>query len=247
MATVPGSLKTFGLASLGMVHGFCIAHGCTPFGTALDVADGGTSDAKSSQGTDAAPSADATPGANTSPMTFFVTSIGSGGRGGDLGGLTGADAKCAALATAVGAGAHTWRAYLSAEANGTAPAVNARDRIGAGPWTNQSGKVVASDLTQLHTIGISPADILDEKGQPVPAAEHDILTGSNADGTLFATATATCKAYTTSTGDGVYCGHSDGAGGKGGTWNSAQSVGGCDEGSLVAAKGSGRIYCFARD
>src|SRR5262245_43322789 len=123
-------------------------------------------------------------GPSTGPsamMSFFVTSVGNGTNGGNYGGLDGADAQCKALAQAVGLGSKTWRAYLSTVDQGVAM-VHAKDRIGAGPWYNYAGEQVAADVPSLHANGITPEQRLTETGATVPASEHDILTGSNANG-----------------------------------------------------------------
>lgn len=201
------------------------------------------------------------------PMSFFVTSVGLG-RGGNLGGLAGADAHCQALAAAVGRGNVTWRAYLSTQGPN---AVNARDRIGAGPWYNQRGQVIAGSVAQLQgdtldqaRIGnfINVVNALDEKGQPVPGNEHDILTGSTLDGRANTDPTRdyTCNNWTSAADGGLAAGivpdpippgvpsarlgHSD----KGNivpSWNSSHPSRGCSQASLVATGGGGRLYCFA--
>lgn len=260
---------TFGLGSLSVVTGFCLVQACssddaTPQAdadagvnsntTSSTSSSGGSSSSTSSSGgstsssggTDAGGDAANTDSGTKSKMTFFVSSTGNGINGGDMGGIKGADDKCAALAKAVGGGDHTWAAYLSAEAVGAGAAVNAKDRIGAGPWTNQKGVVVAKDLTALHTAGIKSADIVDEKGAAVPANEHDIFTGSKADGTLFANTNASCQGYTVKIGDGAYVGHSDWETSSG-KWNSAHAVNNCDAKTIAGVKGAARIYCFAKD
>ena len=201
-------------------------------------------------------------GSSTNPsqyltvMTFFVTSEAS--VTGDLGGLSGADAKCQRLATSVGSGARTWRAYLSVEhdaSNGNQPR-NARDRIGSGPWANVNGVVVANNLTELHARRGDAAVFVDERGQringqwtgsPSPV-QHDILTGSNADGTLLAG--MTCSDWTSaSTTVAAQVGHSDGFGpnqdqsGSLASWNSAHANQSCAD--TAPRGGAGRIYCFA--
>jgi hypothetical protein len=192
------------------------------------------------------------------PMTFFVTSVG-GGSGANLGGLAGADAHCQKLAAAAGAGNRTWRAYLSASAAEGKPAVNARDRIGAGPWHNQRGAMVARDVAQLHgdTIElartgnlITKANALTEKGGLVNGVgdtpnTHDVLTGSQPDGRAFTDgADHTCKNWT-SNGEGTaQLGHSDRNGG-GISWNAAHPSRGCSQENLVATGGAGLFYCFS--
>jgi hypothetical protein len=197
----------------------------------------------------------------TGPMSFFVTSAGSG-KGGDLGGLAGADAICQRLATAAGAGAKTWRAYLSTPpvlASATAPgvaAVNARDRIGAGPWFNAKGVLVAKDLEHLHNgNNIGKETALDERGNVLKGRadtpnEHDMLTGSRADGTAFAPHTdTTCKSWTSSTDGSAIVGHHDRNGPNtenwSTSWNFSHQTAGCSPEALVSRGGVGRFYCFA--
>jgi hypothetical protein len=182
-------------------------------------------------------------------LTFFVTSSGSGEDGGDLGGLAGADARCDELATAVGAGSKTWRAYLSTASE------DARDRIGSGPWMNAAGEMIAADVEVLHTEGLSngdPQHMLDENGATVPGNEHDILTGSDAAGRLLTEAgvVATCNDWTASgaTDPGPRVGHSDIPANPmfSPSWNSAHTAPGCDAASLTMVGGAGRLYCFAQ-
>ncbi|RZU02963.1 hypothetical protein [Rivibacter subsaxonicus] len=199
----------------------------------------------------------------TGPMSFFVTSTGSG-KGGDLGGLAGADALCQKLAGAAGAGAKTWRAYLSvpgAFASATTPAVpsvNARDRIGKGPWFNAKGELIARDLGHLHNgNNISKTSALDERGNAVPGRgekplEHDMLTGSRADGTAFAPQTdTTCGAWTKSGEGSAIVGHHDRVGplpeNWATSWNFSHQTPGCSQEALVRVGGAGRFYCFAAD
>lgn len=194
------------------------------------------------------------------PFSFFVTSAGLG-KGADLGGLAGADAHCQKLATAAGGGAKTWHAYLSAQARDGQPAVNARDRIGQGPWYNTRGAVVARDLAQLHgdtldlaRLGnnVSKATAFTEKNEPIKGAgdkpnEHDILTGSTPDGRAFADAADhTCKNFTSSAADGsTQVGHFDRTGGGNISWNSVHASKGCGQENLVSTGGAGLFYCFA--
>lgn len=201
-------------------------------------------------------------GPSSGPMTFFVTSVGSG-KGADLGGLAGADAHCQKLATAAGAGGRTWRAYLStpgtfpggSNPNGL-PSVNARDRIGAGPWYNAKGQLIARDLTQLHDGNLlSKTTALDEMGNPVKGRgdnpnEHDMLTGSRADGTAFAPQTdTTCKAWTSSGEGSAIVGHHDRSGplpeNWATSWNFSHQSAGCSQEALIRTGGAGRFYCFA--
>ena len=195
------------------------------------------------------------------PMSFFISSTGSG-KGADLGGLAGADALCQRLAASAGAGAKTWRAYLStpgtfpgANTPGE-PGVNARDRIGNGPWFNAKGKLIARDLAHLHNgNNISKETALDEKGNIIKGRgdtpnEHDILTGSRADGTAFAPQTdTTCKGWTSSTDGSAIVGHHDRIGplpdNWAKSWNFSHQSAGCSQAALVQTGGSGRLYCFA--
>ena len=206
------------------------------------------SDGNSNNGADAS-MADARIGPDAMPnqqMTFFATSVGTGAMGGNLGGLAGADAKCQNLATIGGAGTRTWRAYLSTGNTGPGPVGDARDRIGSGPWHNQKGEMVAADLTSLHQNGILGSLILDELGNAIPGNEHDILTGSNADGTLSDDYN-TCSNWTDGTTEFQRTvGHSDSTVENGESWNSVHT-GACDEASLNNHAGTGRIYCFAID
>ncbi|MRV74422.1 lectin [Duganella sp. FT92W] len=196
----------------------------------------------------------------TKPLSFFVTSEGTG-KGADLGGIAGADAHCQKLAASVGAGGKTWRAYLSTQAADGQPAVNARDRIGKGPWYNTRGVQIARDVAHLHGDTVEAAQlgnnlskntVLTEKNEPVKGAgdkpnEHDILTGSTPDGRAFADAAdRTCKNYTTSAADGsAQLGHFDRTGGGNTSWNSAHPSRGCGQQNLVSTGGAGLLYCFA--
>lgn len=194
------------------------------------------------------------------PLSFFVTSEGQG-KGADLGGLAGADAHCQKLAASVGAGKQVWHAYLSTQAADGQPAVNARDRIGNGPWYNTRGAVVARDVAHLHGDTLEAARIgnnlsrttaLNEKNEAVKGAgdkpnEHDIITGSQADGRAFADAADhTCRNYTSSAAEGsVHLGHFDRTGGGNTSWNAAHPSRGCGQSNLVATGGAGLLYCFA--
>lgn len=209
-----------------------------------------------------AQNAPAAPAEPVKPFTFFITSAGVG-QGADLGGLAGADAHCQKLAAAVGNTGKTWRAYLSTQAADGKPAVNARDRIGKGPWTNTRGAVVATDVAHLHgdalevaRLGnnVSAATAFNEKNEPVKGRadkpnEHDILTGSLPDGRAYTdTADHTCRNYTSSAADGsVQVGHFDRAGGGNVSWNSAHGSRGCGQANLVSTGGAGLLYCFASD
>jgi hypothetical protein len=194
--------------------------------------------------------------AQQSSMTFFITSVGSG-KGADLGGLAGADKHCQSLAAAAGAGKRTWRAYLSTTAAGGQPAVNARDRIGKGPWHNAEGRLIARNVAELHgTNNINRAFALTEKGTRVNGrAEtpnmHDILTGSQPDGTALAgdAAKTTCNNWTSSGDGAAMVGHHDRWGLRDDaasiSWNSSHPSRGCSQANLAASGGAGLVYCFA--
>ncbi len=191
-------------------------------------------------------------------MTFFVTSTGTG-KGADLGGLEGADRHCQTLAQAVGAGAKTWRAYLSTQPAGGNTAVNARDRIGRGPWQNAKGVPIAKDLAQLHDgNNLTKETALTERAEVVRGRgdqpnEHDILTGSQADGTAFpAGEDRTCGNWTRSGAEGAaMVGHHDRIGladtPPARSWNASHPSRGCSQEALRGTGGSGRIYCFAAE
>jgi hypothetical protein len=194
--------------------------------------------------------------AQQSAMTFFVTSVGPG-TGADLGGLAGADRHCQALAQAVGAGGKTWRAYLSASASGGAPAVHARDRIGNGPWQNAKGVVIAKSVADLHSDSnnINKGTALSEKGEIINGRgdrpnRHDMLTGSQPNGTAFADdKDHTCGNWTKSGEGSATLGHhdrmglSDDAPAK--SWNSSHPSRACSQDALKATGGDGLFYCFA--
>ena len=192
------------------------------------------------------------------PMSFFITSEGPGD-GANLGGLAGADAHCQSLAAAVGRGDSTWRAYLSTQGSN---AVNARDRIGSGPWYAHGGRRrIATDLSVLHgdtlelaRVGISfgKGIALTEQGNPVPGLgdrpnQHDILTGTQPDGRAYTDGDDhTCNNWTSNAEDGsAQVGHHDKQGGPNGSWNSAHPSRGCGQANLVATGGAGLFYCFA--
>jgi hypothetical protein len=195
-------------------------------------------------------------GGAKSVTKFFVTSKGIG-KGGDLGGLAGADAHCQALAKAEGAGDHTWRAYLSTMATRTEPAVNARDRIGSGPWYNSGGVLIAANLAQLHgpDSGINKENAVTERLDPVNGAGdtpnvHDMLTGSRPDGTAFdGREDLTCSNWTSSRQGRAQVGHHDrtGQGEGASSWNSAHPSSGCSQRDLQSTGGAGLFYCFAVD
>ena len=190
-------------------------------------------------------------------MSFFVTSVGSG-KGADLGGLAGADQHCQQLAAAAGAGAKTWRAYLSTNAGAQGGAVNARDRIGNGPWQNAKGTVVATSVADLHSDNnkVTRANIVDEKGNPVKLRGdtpnmHDMLTGSDLDGKAFAgNLNLTCNNWASSTFGSAMLGHIDRRGGADTvfqrSWNAAHMSRSCTQDDLRATGGNGLFYCFAQ-
>jgi hypothetical protein len=190
-------------------------------------------------------------GALPSParMTFFVTSAGLG-KGGDLGGLAGADAHCQALAAAAGAGNHTWHAYLSTQARPGQPAVNARDRIGTGPWYNWSfaqrgdpqNAIISQDVGELH--GDTLVQVIHGIGDP-PPIQHEILTGTKWDGRAYTDgADHTCNNWTSRSTGSARIGHSDRIG-NGSSWNSSNDTKGCSQADLESTGGAGLFYCFA--
>jgi hypothetical protein len=195
--------------------------------------------------------------AQQAAMTFFITSNGPG-KGGDLGGLAGADAHCAQLAQAAGTTGKTWRAYLSTQG---ANAVNAKDRIGAGPWQNSKGTVIAKSVSDLHSDAntINKQNGLSEKGDMINARgdtpnRHDILTGSQPDGTAFAAGEdRTCNNWTSSTNGAAMVGHHDRQGlrddAPSKSWNSSHPSrgpgGGCSGADFKSTGGDGLFYCFA--
>ena len=199
--------------------------------------------------------------AQSAETSFFVTSNGIG-NGGNLGGLAGADNYCQTLAQAAGAGApKTWRAYLSTQATDGQPVVNARDRIGKGPWQNSKGVVVAKDVADLHSANnsLTKQTALSEKGDVINGRgdtpnRHDVLTGSQGDGTAFPPdADRTCKNWTSSTQGAAMLGHSDRIGLRDDdaskSWNSSHPSrgpdGGCSQADLKSTGGDGLLYCFA--
>jgi hypothetical protein len=192
------------------------------------------------------------------PMSFFVTSVGSG-QGANLGGLAGADKHCQTLATAAGSTGKTWRAYLSTQGAG---AVSARDRIGKGPWFNARGARIAQDVTELHGdtldqarrgTNLTKVTALTEKGDTVNGVGdkpnmHDMLTGSQLDGRAFTDAMDhTCNNWTSNAAGTAQLGHHDRTGGGGTSWNSQHASKGCSQENLVATGGAGLFYCFATD
>ena len=199
--------------------------------------------------------------AQSADTSFFLTSNGIG-NGGNLGGLAGADNHCQTLAQAAGFGApKTWRAYLSTQAADGAPAVNARDRIGKGPWKNSRGVVIAKDVAELHSGGnnLTKQTALSEKGEVINGRgdtpnRHDVLTGSQPDGTAFAVGDdRSCKNWTSSTQGAAMVGHFDRMGLRDDdaskSWNSSHASrgpdGGCSQADLKSTGGDGLLYCFA--
>ena len=193
------------------------------------------------------------------PMTFFVTSQGMG-QGANLGGLAGADAHCQMLAAAAGGGAKTWHAYLSTQARPGVPAVNARDRIGTGPWYNSKGQPISDTQSELHGDTLIEAQrgsnlfkqsALTEKGAVVNGFGsapnmHDMLTGSQPDGRAFTdNADHTCNNWTSNGLGSAQVGHSDRTGGGNTSWNSAHGSRACSQSALVETGGAGMFYCFA--
>jgi hypothetical protein len=190
-------------------------------------------------------------------MSFFVTST-NPGKGGDLGGLTGADRHCQMLAASAGAGSRTWRAYLSQQATTTVPAVNAADRIGKGPWLNAKGVVIATDVAQLHGVNnLNKQTALTETGAAVNGRGdtpnmHDVLTGSQPNGTAIAgNVNSTCGNWTMSGEGAAMVGHHDKTGldesvpAK--SWNSSHLSRGCSADAFKSTGGAGLFYCFAAD
>ncbi|HUR36033.1 MAG TPA: hypothetical protein VM032_19660 [Vicinamibacterales bacterium] len=197
------------------------------------------------------------PAAAPQSMSFFITSVGKGD-GANLGGLAGADAYCQSLGAAAGRGGVTWHAYLSTQGAG---AVNARDRIGNGPWFNAAGQRIAQNVAELHGDTVEQARIGNALGKQLSRTEkntvvngvgdtpnqHDILTGSQPDGRAFTDAADhTCSNYTSNAATGsVQLGHSDKQGGGNGSWNASHPSRGCGQQNLVATGGAGLMYCFA--
>jgi len=198
--------------------------------------------------------------AQSGGASFFLTSAGPG-KGADLGGIDGADKHCQSLAQATGAGAKTWHAYLSTQAADGKAAVNAKDRIGKGPWQNTKGVVIAKDVADLHSASnnLTKQTALSEKGDVINGRgdtpnRHDVLTGSQPDGTAFAPETdRTCKNWTSSTQGAAMVGHSDRQGLRDDdaskSWNSSHPSrgpdGGCSQNDLKSTGGDGLLYCFA--
>lgn len=196
--------------------------------------------------------------AQQADMKFFVTSV-NPGKGGDLGGLAGADRYCKSMAQGAGAKAQDWHAYLSTQATATEKAVNARDRIGKGPWANAKGVVIAKSVDDLHSANnnLTKQTALDEKGNVVNGRgdtpnRHDMLTGSQPDGTAFAAGDdKTCGNWTSSDAGSAMLGHHDRMGlddsAPAKSWNSSHPSRACNMPALVATGGAGLFYCFAAD
>ena len=192
--------------------------------------------------------------AQNAEISFFITSEGLGD-GANLGGLEGADAHCEALAEAVGAGDRIWRAYLSTQIPGER-GISARDRIGSGPWHNAKGELIAENIDQLHILpNLYTSTALNEKGDLVNPrgtlpVEHDILTGSQVDGTAFpprVTEDRTCSNWTSNSEGSAMVGHHDRNGGGSLSWNSSHPSRGCSADNLRTTGGNGYFYCFAAD
>jgi hypothetical protein len=194
--------------------------------------------------------------AQENKMTFFVTSVGPG-KGGDLGGIEGADAHCQKLAEAAGAGGKTWKAYLSSNTSATGEATNARDRIGKGPWQNAKGDVVAKDVDDLHTNpNINKQTLLDEKGERIKVRgdnpnQHDILTGSDMQGRAYpANMNLTCNNWKSSSDGVAMLGHGDREGIADTVYQhspfAAHLSRNCSQPGLIATGGNGLFYCFAQ-
>ena len=193
------------------------------------------------------------------PMGFFITSVGPGD-GANLGGLEGADQHCETLAQAAGTGNRTWRAYLSTLPAGGQPGVNARDRIGEGPWYNANGQIIATNVEDLHgdiqrdRNNIRKPTAVDESGDEVDGVgdqpnQHDILTGSDSRGhvLLGAPDTTTCSNWTSNSDGRAMVGHHDRLGGANASWNSVHLSRSCSQEDLIATGGNGLFYCFAAD
>ena len=232
-------MKTFPHATCALFAGALFVGACAPSGDGPEAEAG------------AEPAAEAEMG----PMTFFITSAGPGD-GANLGGLEGADAHCETLASAVGAGGMGWMAYLSTIAEDGSAAVNARDRIGMGPWHNQSGALIANDVDELHSeaANLTKESILTENGDMVNGRGddpnmHDILTGSNMDGTAYTgEGYDNCGNWMSNGEDGsAAVGHHDriGGGQNPTSWNSAHASRGCSQENLRGTGGNGFYYCFA--
>lgn len=240
-----------GATAVGMLLCFTLALGACGADDAVDTA----AESLAETDTEDVPEFKEMGGAQ-SVTSFFITSVGTGS-GGDLGGLAGADAHCQALAAAEYAGDHTWRAYLSTVASDDQPAVNARDRIGNGPWYNAEGLLIAANIEALHggDNRINKEKAATERLNPVNGVgdtpnRHDILTGSRADGTAFdGDDEYSCGNWTSSDAGRAQVGHHDrmGQGDGASSWNSAHVTRGCSQQDLESTGGAGLFYCFAID
>jgi hypothetical protein len=242
---MPGTSKMKRLTNLVVV--FVVVAGCRH----VDNAE------TSAPATESSPVAQSIPmGGDKSVTRFFITSRGSG-NGGNLRGLTGADAHCQALAKAEGAGDHTWRAYLSTSPADGQPGVNARDRIGPGPWYNALGELIAANVDELHgeKAQINKEIAVTERGDTVNGVgdatnQHDILTGSRPDGTAYPSGDdLTCRNWTSSGEGRAQVGHHDrrGLADDLNSWNSVHATRACSQTDLQATGGAGLFYCFAID
>jgi hypothetical protein len=265
MRTMHHGLAAIAFAALGSLVALAQAPQQPPAGQAP--APGAQAPAAPGQGR---PGGAGRGGAPAGPASFFVTSAGKGD-GANYGGLAGADAYCAQMAQAGGIptpAGRTWRAYLSATAAAGQPAVNARDRIGAGPWYNINGALIANNVADLHgdverdRNQINKTTALTEKKAPLNGVgdtpnQHDIITGSDSHGRARASETldTTCTNYTSNQdppagtargqGPGVWLGHHDRTGGGNTSWNAAHKSSGCSQQALVSTGGAGALYCFA--
>ena len=216
-----------------------------------------TASASSTSGTASSAATGSAASGSRSGMSFFVTSA-NPGQGANFGGIAGADRHCQALASSAGAGSRQWRAYLSTTSEGGGTAVNARDRIGKGPWQNAKGQTIASSVDQLHgQNNLNKQTALTEKGDGVsgsgdPVNTHDILTGSTPEGRAStATGDTTCRNWTSGTDGSAIVGHHDRRGLRDDdpskSWNSSHGSRGCGMDALKASGGAGLLYCFAAD
>ena len=239
-------MRTSTLATPALIVAALMATGC-----AQGDGEGDTTDME-----EVSPAMQEVTPAESGPMTFFITSAGPGD-GANLGGLEGADAHCEMLADAQGAGGIGWAAYLSTINEDGSAALNARDRIGTGPWHNQAGVLIAGNVDELHTdaANLTKESILTEMGDMVSGRGddvnmHDILTGSNMDGTAYTGEGYDNCGNWTSNGEGsAAVGHHDriGGGANPTSWNSAHTSRGCSQENLEATGGNGFFYCFARE
>lgn len=235
---------------LGLCVCVSLVLACSDDGSTNESGAGGSGSATDSDSDGSgATDGDSTAAADPTAMSFFVSSTGSGARGGNFGGLAGADAFCQELADAAGVGDRTWHAYLSTTT------ADARDRIGSGPWYNFADEMVAADVESLHTDGLAngtderPNQVLTEYGDEVDVGDdYDILTGSTEEGTLYEE--RTCNDWTSDTSEfEARVGHSYPPNDPENptSWNSAHSTNGCSEADFLSDACRGRVYCFAID